>query len=223
LVPPPFKPSRVGHRACAGVAVLKESLERSGYLEVHAQIDTPRRPRRKASASGAARSHRPDREILPRILTFFILFFLWLILSGQFDSFHITLGVISCLMVTYFSGDLLFPHTRITGLIPLGFRILLYVPWLLYQILMANFHILYLVFHPRMMDLIDPSIIRFQSKLKDELPLVIFANSITLTPGTITVYVSVDGDFQVHAIDKKSGEPLPGEMEARIMRAFKEK
>lgn len=191
-------------------------------MEVHAQIDTSRRPRRKASASGAARSHRPGLEILPRILTFFILFFLWLILSGQFDSFHITLGVISCLMVTYFSGDLLFPGTRKTGLIRLGFRVALYVPWLLYQVLMANFHILYLVFHPRMMDLIDPSIIRFQSKLKDELPLVIFANSITLTPGTITVYVSVDGDFQVHAIDRKSGEPLPGEMEARIIRAFKE-
>jgi multicomponent Na+:H+ antiporter subunit E len=73
-----------------------------------------------------------------------------------------------------------------------------------------------------MMELIDPSIIRFQSKLKDDLPLVIFANSITLTPGTITVYVSVDGNFQVHAIDRKSGEPLPGEMETRIINAFKE-
>jgi len=133
-----------------------------------------------------------------------------------------TLGVISCLIVTFFSGDLLFPGAKTTGLIRLGFRIAAYIPWLLYQILMANFHILYVVLHPRMMDLIDPSVIRFQSELKDDLPLVIFANSITLTPGTITVYVSVDGDFQVHAIDKKSGEPLPGEMEARIIRAFKE-
>jgi len=97
-----------------------------------------------------------------------------------------------------------------------------YIPWLLYQVLMANLYILYLVFHPRMMERIDPRIIRFQSRLKNELPLVIFANSITLTPGTITVYVSVDGAFQVHAIDRKSGEPLPGEMEARISRAFEE-
>ncbi|MFO7599816.1 MAG: Na+/H+ antiporter subunit E [Candidatus Desulfacyla sp.] len=191
-------------------------------MEVHTQINAPRRPLRKASVSGAARSRRPTRKIFPRILTFFILFSLWLILSGQFDSFHMTLGVISCLIVTFFSGDLLFPGAKITGLIRLGLRIAAYIPWLLYQILMANFHILYVVLHPRMMDLIDPSIIRFQSKLKDDLPLVIFANSITLTPGTITVYVSVDGDFQVHAIDKKSGEPLPGEMEARIIRAFKE-
>ncbi len=191
-------------------------------MEVHAQIDTPHPSLRKASPSGAVRSRRPTRKIFPRILTFFILFFLWLILSGKFDSFHMTLGVISCLIVTFFSGDLLFPGARIMGLIRLGFRIAAYVPWLLYQIFMANFHILYLVLHPRMMDLIDPSIIRFKSKLKDELSLVIFANSITLTPGTITVYVSVDGDFQVHSIDKKSGDPLPGEMEARIISAFKE-
>lgn len=191
-------------------------------MEVHTRIDTAPRSTRKASAFGASRPRGSSREIFPRILTFSILFCLWLILSGQYDFFHISLGVISCVIVTVFSGDFLFAGSRVTGLIRLGFRIALYVPWLLYQIILANFHILYLVFHPKMMDLIDPTIIRFQSKLKDDLPLVIFANSITLTPGTITVYVSVDGNFQVHCIDKKSGEPLPGEMEARIISSFKE-
>jgi len=147
---------------------------------------------------------------------------LWLILSGQYDLFHITLGVISCGIVLMFSGDLLFGRSRVTEIVRLWVRIGAYIPWLLYQIILANFHILYVVLHPKMMELIDPSIIRFQSTLKDELALVVFANSITLTPGTITVYVSVDGDFQVHAIDQKSGEPLPGDMEARIIRAFQE-
>ncbi len=156
-----------------------------------------------------------------RILTFCILFCPWLVLSGQFDPFHITLGVISCLIVMLFSGDLLFANASMKNLTRNSAGVIAYIPWLLYQVLMANLYILYLVFHPRMMERIDPRIIRFESKLKDELSLVIFANSITLTPGTITVYVSVDGDFQVHAIDKKSGEPLPGEMEARISKAFK--
>jgi len=88
------------------------------------------------------------------------------------------------------------------------------------EIVKANLHVTYLVFHPRMMDLIDPRIIKFRSKLKSDMALVTFANSITLTPGTITVDVSLDGDFKVHAIDKASGEPLPGEMEARIAKAF---
>ncbi len=132
------------------------------------------------------------------------------------------LGIISCVIVTIFSGDLLFPQSKTGGLFRRFIRVINYVPWLLYQVVVANLHVLYLVFHPRMMDLIDPQIIRFDSTLKKELSLVTFANSITLTPGTITMYVSVNGTFQVHAIDKISGEPLPGEMEKRIARAFED-
>jgi multicomponent Na+:H+ antiporter subunit E len=93
---------------------------------------------------------------------------------------------------------------------------------LLIQVFKASFHVTYLVFHPRMMELIDPRIVKFRSKLTRDLALVTFANSITLTPGTITVYVSIDGDFKVHAIDPASGDPLPGEMEARVAKAFDE-
>jgi multicomponent Na+:H+ antiporter subunit E len=116
----------------------------------------------------------------------------------------------------------LFPESKLKGVIRSWLRFLGYIPWLLYQIFLANLHILYLVFHPRMMDLIDPHIIKFQSKLTKELSLVTLANSITLTPGTITVYVSVDGDFHVHSIDKKSSEALPGEMESKVASAFGE-
>ena len=73
-----------------------------------------------------------------------------------------------------------------------------------------------------MMDLIDPRIIQFKSKLKSDISLVTFANSITLTPGTITVDVSVYGDFRVHVIDKPSGKSLPGEMEIRVRKIFGE-
>jgi multicomponent Na+:H+ antiporter subunit E len=125
-------------------------------------------------------------------------------------------------MVTLFSKDLLFPEPRTAGSFGTWVRFFRYIPWLLYQIFMANLHVLYLVFHPKMMDLIDPQIFRFQSKLKGDLSLLTFANSITLTPGTITVYVSIDGTFTVHALDKKSREGLPGEMERRIAKTFGE-
>ncbi|HBF42583.1 MAG TPA: protein MnhE [Desulfobacteraceae bacterium] len=150
------------------------------------------------------------------------MFVLWVVLSGRFDAFHLSLGIISCLIVAYFSSDLLFKSPNVKMLPGLWIRFALYVPWLLYQIFLANLHLLYLAFHPRMMDLIDPKIIKFRSKLKSDLALVTFANSITLTPGTITVYLSIDGDFKVHAIDKASGDPLPGDMEARIAKAFGE-
>ncbi|MCG6879780.1 MAG: Na+/H+ antiporter subunit E [Deltaproteobacteria bacterium] len=162
------------------------------------------------------------RPIFSRIMTFIALLCLWVILSGRFDLFHLSLGVISCALVSIFSGDLLFPESRTGGLFRQTVQVINYVPWLLYQVILANLHVLYLVFHPRMMDLIDPQIIRFDSKLKKEISLVTFANSITLTPGTITMYVSVKGAFQVHAIDKASGDPLPGEMERRIAKAFED-
>ena len=160
------------------------------------------------------------RSIFYHVLIFFVLFCLWVILSGNFDLFHLSLGVISCLVVTFFSKDLLFPEPSTTGSFHTWIRFIGYIPWLLYQILMANLHVLYLVFHPRMMDLIDPQIIRFQSRLEGDLALLTFANSITLTPGTITVYVSINGVFTVHALDKQSREGLPGEMERRIARTF---
>lgn len=152
------------------------------------------------------------------------MFVLWILLSGKFDLFHLSLGIISCSIVAYFSGDLLFegPNTNLKGLPGAWIRFARYIPWLLYQIFLANLHVLYLTFHPRMMALIDPRIIKFRSKLQSDLSRVTFANSITLTPGTITVYVSMDGDFSVHAIDEKSREGLPGEMEARVAKAFGE-
>lgn len=180
-------------------------------------------PETKSGGSlGGPSGHSASRPIFSRFLTFITLFCLWIILSGKFDLFHIGLGLISCGIVTFFSGDLLFPQSKTGGLFRRIIHVINYVPWLLYQVVVANLHVLYLVFHPRMMALIDPQIVRFDSTLKKELSLVTFANSITLTPGTITMYVSVNGAFQVHAIDKESGEPLPGEMEKRIARAFEE-
>ena len=165
----------------------------------------------------------PQKKIgAPFFLTFIILFVVWLLLSGKFDLFHISLGIISCALVSFFSSDLLFPSLKLKGLPILWLRFIKYIPWLLYQIFLANIHVLYLTFHPRMMELIDPRIIKFKSRLKSDMSLVTFANSITLTPGTITVNVSIDGDFKVHAIDRASGDPLPGEMEKQIGKTFGE-
>jgi multicomponent Na+:H+ antiporter subunit E len=150
------------------------------------------------------------------------MFGVWVLLSGRFDAFHLSLGLISCGIVSYLSSDLLFSSPRPRGLLSQWARFIRYIPWLMVEITKANLHVAKLALHPRMMELIDPRIVKFRSKLKSELALVTFANSITLTPGTITVYVSIDGDFKVHAIDKASGDPLPGKMEANIAKAFGE-
>ena len=178
--------------------------------------------RRDSSNKTPTISSQKKRPFTSFILTFVICFAAWLVLSGRFDFLHISLGIVSCLIVTFISGELLVPPQRIRGLSMVWIRFIRYLPWLLYQIFLANIYVMYLVFHPRMMELIDPRIIRFKSRLTHEMSLFIFANSITLTPGTITVYVTIHGDYTVHVIDKKSGQSLPGEMEKRVAKIIGE-
>lgn len=171
---------------------------------------------------GSADYSPKKKLVTPFLFTFVNLFAIWVLFSGKFDAFHLTLGVISCLMVSYFSCDLLLPSRRLEGMGGLWFRFIRYMPWLIYQILVSNIHVFYLVAHPRMMELIDPQIMRFKSRLKSEMALVTLANSITLTPGTITVYVSIYGDISFHVIDIESGKTLPFIMEARVAEIFGE-
>ena len=156
------------------------------------------------------------KKIISFSISFLICFATWIVLSGRFDLFHIGLGVIASGIVASVSGNILISRRGLQNLPKQWLGFITYVPWLVYQVLLANLHVMYLVLHPRMIDLIDPRIIHFKSRLKKPMSLFIFANSITLTPGTITVYVSITGDFTVHVIDEESGTALPGDMEDRV-------
>ena len=158
------------------------------------------------------------KKILSFVLTFLICFATWVILSGRLDFFHLALGVVACAIVARMSSTILISRQEIENLPRQWFRFVCYVPWLLYQVFLANMHVMSLAFNPRLIEVIDPRIIRFKSKLKRPMSLFIFANSITLTPGTITVFVSITGEFTVHVIDEYSGLALPGEMEEKVGR-----
>jgi multicomponent Na+:H+ antiporter subunit E len=169
-----------------------------------------------ASKSG----HFAYARIWAKALTFVVCFATWIVLSGRFDLFHLALGVLSSLIVSLISSDLLFPSVIFHALPKTAAGFAAYIPWLIYQVFLANLHVLYLTFHPRMKDLINPQVVTFQSRLKGDMALLIFANSITLTPGTVTIHVSVLGKFTVHAIDGKSARSLPGVMEKKIENIF---
>jgi multicomponent Na+:H+ antiporter subunit E len=96
-----------------------------------------------------------------------------------------------------------------------------YVPWLVYQICLANIYVVRIALSPNPKKKIDPHIARFRTRLKSDLAITTFANSITLTPGTITI--RIDGDcFYVHSLDTSLGDSLPGEMEERVAKIFGE-
>jgi len=154
-----------------------------------------------------------------KVATFFLMLAFWVFMSGMFDAFHFTLGVISCLLVAHFSHDLLFYEGGPADWAHGFARVLCYVPWLFWQIILANLQVAYVVLHPRMLDLIDPHLVRFKTHLKRPISKVTFAQSITLTPGTITVSID-DDEFTVYALTRSASESLPGEMERRVAHAL---
>lgn len=143
----------------------------------------------------------------------------WIILSGMFDPFHFTLGLICCLLVAFFSHDLLF----FGGDFPAWARGLVgivgYLPILVWEIIKANIQVAYIVLHPRMMELIDPQVVRFRTTLTKRISKVALAQSITLTPGTITVDIQQD-EFVVYALTGEAAAGCPGSMETRLARAL---
>ncbi len=139
------------------------------------------------------------------ILQFIILLGLWLILSGKYDWLHISLGVFSAFLVTviqlrinrylYYQKNIADEHSLSWS------RLFLYVPWLIWQIILASLQVAYVVLHPRMP--INPSLLKFKTKLPNIAARVILGNSITLTPGTLTINIA-DDEFLVHALTDAS-------------------
>ena len=154
------------------------------------------------------------------LVTFCVMFLFWLLLSGIFDALHLTAGVICSLIVAVISHDLLVVGKRNKTLVR-SFRLLLYIPWELWQIVLANIDVAYRVLHPKMP--IDPRIIEFDTSLRSDFALVTLANSITLTPGTITIGV-MDGRFWVHAVAKEPAEALTvdGTMQQKVADVYME-
>ncbi len=167
-------------------------------------------------------STSPLKAIGSFLITFLMMMITWIVLSGNFDPLLLILGVISSFLVAFYFYDLLLPGLE-PMYIGIFFKFCRYIPWLVMEIVKANFHLIYIAFHPRMKEIIDPQIITFHTNLKSDIAITTLANSITLTPGTITITADPDGVFRVHAIDKKSADALPGVMLEKVARIFGEK
>jgi|GEM_PF-308638 multicomponent Na+:H+ antiporter subunit E len=187
-----------------------ESLTDSDLLEFDLLILDPKHSAAKKLLNKAC-TYYPDN--LGRLVTFLLLYGFWITLSGQYDPFHLSLGFVCSFLVGGVSHDLLFEDIRANNRLVTIIRFIRYLPWLFYQIILANLHVAYLVLNPRLP--IDPRIIKLKTGLMSDISRVTLANSITLTPGTVTLDVN-DEEFYVHAISKKVADDLlTGEMEQR--------
>lgn len=175
---------------------------------------------RKAYQAFFAGTRRRKSQFQNFVGTALILFAFWVLLSGKFDPFHLTLGAICSTIAGYLFHDLLFVNVRVGDIRTVAWRFVKYIPWLLEQIVLANIHVASLVLRPKMP--ISPQIMTFKTKLETDISSVTLANSITLTPGTITVDIR-EGVFYVHALSRKVADDLnAGEMEDRVAHIFME-
>lgn len=140
---------------------------------------------------------------------------LWLLLSGLFKAQLIILGVLSIALVAYLSIRMRVLEHRGQPLYFKFLNILSYWRWLLHQILLSNIDVTKRVWSADLN--IKPTLRRVSATPNTELGRVVYANSITLTPGTTTISFTPEDDILVHALHEDSLVELEaGEMAARV-------
>jgi multicomponent Na+:H+ antiporter subunit E len=139
----------------------------------------------------------------------------WLLLSGHFTAFLLLAGVGSSAAVVWFA--LRMEVVDREGVPAHFWRVaIVYWPWLAWEIIKAAWGVARIILHPRLP--ISPTLVRFKPSQHSSIGLVTHANSITLTPGTITVQAGAQ-EFLVHGLTKASAEACIGsEMDRRVHR-----
>ena len=165
------------------------------------------------SANPPAQSAAKPRLAL-RLLAGSLLFGLWVLLSGKFDAFHLGVGLISVFGVLWMHAYLPPIESSSTPLLK-PFNCLLYFFWLLWEMLQSAFAVSRIILGSSA-NLASPKLIAFESKQPSLVQGVILANSITLTPGTLTVDYR-DDRYLIHALnDNTAADLLGGEMAKRV-------
>ncbi len=139
----------------------------------------------------------------------------WLLLSGYFEPFLVAAGIGSALAVALFARRMKVLDGE-GHPIHLGLPALLYGPWLGKEIVKSVWTVSRIILDPRLP--ISPTLVRFRPSQRSIVGLVAHANSITLTPGTITVETE-GGEFLVHSLTKASADGcIDSEMDRRVSR-----
>lgn len=150
---------------------------------------------------------------------FSVSYVFYLVLAGSLATFELVTGAISAgIVATALWGISLTSPVQPVRTGSRVVRLALYAPYLLYEIAKANVEIAYVVLHPDLP--IDPEMVEFDAAVWSALPVTTLANSITLTPGTLTVDVTRQ-HFTVHTLTRSSREGLfSGTLERAVRFVF---
>jgi multicomponent Na+:H+ antiporter subunit E len=143
----------------------------------------------------------------------FVLYVFWLLLSGYFTPFLLAAGAGSVLCVVLLSRRMKIVD-REGHPVQMIAAVFTYWPWLLKEIAKSGWDVTRIILDPRLP--ISPALVRFRPSQKSQVGLATHANSITLTPGTITVEATGD-EFLVHALTAAAGAGvIDSEMDRRV-------
>jgi multicomponent Na+:H+ antiporter subunit E len=144
-----------------------------------------------------------------------VLYAFWLLLSGYFTAFLMIVGVACAIGVTLLARRMaVVDHEGHP--IHLSWRVIGYWPWLFKEIAKSAWDVSRIILDPRLP--ISPTLLRVITSQKSTVGVVTYANSITLTPGTISVEVG-EGEILVHALTHDGAQSLQeGEMDRRVRR-----
>jgi multicomponent Na+:H+ antiporter subunit E len=153
---------------------------------------------------------------MSRSISLFIsLCLFWLLLSGHFTVFLLAAGIGSAAAVVWFARRMDVVDQE-GHPVHAGSLVLIYWPWLFKEIVKSAWTVTTIILHPKLP--ISPTLVRFRPTQRGDVALVIHANSITLTPGTITIEATAQ-EFLVHGITRESAAAvIDSEMDRRISR-----
>jgi len=139
-----------------------------------------------------------------RLIYFVLAFIIWILLTWSINIQIIIAGLIASAGIAFLFHEVL-PGEYCVFISPVRiFWVLVYLPVFFYYIIKANFDVVYRALHPKMP--IKPGIVKIKTNLKTVSGITALANSITLTPGTLTVDLTDDGFLYIHWINVKSDD-----------------
>ena len=139
----------------------------------------------------------------------------WLLLSGHYTALILSFGAVSLLIVVWFKWRMDRVDEKL-DVLPMRPRVLYYLLWLMWQVVLSNIDLVRRIWDPTLP--IRPTWQRLDIKVTSSLAKTLYANSITLTPGTLTTDVRED-HFMVHSLSPDGIEDLrKGGMEEQIQR-----
>ena len=160
-----------------------------------------------------------------RVIVFFLSLVCYLGLTSFTDFQEIIAGILVSLLVTLFAGQFFVMETGKKNLFIRILKAVEYIFRFIIEMTKANLHVAYLVLHPNLP--IKPGIVKIKTRLQKDSAITVLANSITLTPGTLTVdYNEESSELYIHWIDVTSTDEdvdtqiIGGKFEKLLMEVF---